>query len=212
MISVLAAVAAVLACSPLLAAWTVALTAGVQNRWWTVTAAPGAQWATVTVVAGLICAVAVHGAPALTWWLYAACGAVLVVVDVRTHTLPARMVGPWLCVLAGSLVLAAIVDDAPHRLARACLAAALVGGGWLLVVLIAPALTGVGDVLVSTAGALVLGWSSWGAVGAGQLLIWLVAPLVVLGEWVAHPARRGRGMAVPMGPALVAATVLAAWV
>lgn len=207
-----AAMATVLVCSPLLASWTAALSAGVQSRWWTVRSVTTAQWALTVTAVCVACLATLRGTPVVTWWLYSACGAVLAVVDARTHTLPARLVGPWAVALGASLVVAAVADDAPHRLIRSVAAAGAVGGAWLLVALFAPSMVGLGDIFVTTAGALVLGWTGWAAVGTGQVLIWVVAPVALAIEWLVHPARRSRAMPVPMGPALVTATVLALWV
>jgi hypothetical protein len=56
-----------------------------------------------------------------------------------------------------------------------------------------------------------LGWTSWPAVIAGQLLAFLIAGITALVVAVTRPRLRGRRMPVPMGPGIIVGTFLAAW-
>ena len=57
------------------------------------------------------------------WWLFAAGGAVLCVVDAEHHLLPARFVYPLAAAVLVVLAVTAAVTGEPDRLLRAVLAA-----------------------------------------------------------------------------------------
>jgi len=105
----------------------------------------------------------------------------------------------------------AVVYDEPQRLLRALLAAAAVAGLYFLIALLSPPTMGMGDVYVAGITAGLLGWASWSHVLIGQIIMWLLGPVVLIAVAVARPRSRGMKMHVPMGPALVAGALVACW-
>ena len=132
-------------------------------------------------------------------------------MDSETYRLPARLVAPLAAAEAIILTILAVVLDQPDRLARALLAATAVTSAYLLIALICPPSIGMGDVYVTGIISGLLGWASWSQVLLGQVLIWLLGPLVMLAAAIARPHNRGMTMPVPMGPALVAGALIACW-
>ncbi|MDQ2955872.1 MAG: prepilin peptidase [Actinomycetota bacterium] len=202
------AVAGALALSPVLAGWTVALIADERGHWWRWQWVGLGPWLRTALVAVVFAAVAAAAHPALAWWVLAVIGAVLTVVDWHTHRLPARLVAPLAAVEA--VILAASSLDEPHRFLRAALAAAAVGAVYFAVVLISPSSMGMGDVYVAAITAGLLGWSGWSQVLAGQVAVWLLAPIVLGLVALSRPGQRGRRMHIPLGPALFAGALLVA--
>src|SRR5579875_4070711 len=84
----LLAVAVVAAARPVLAGWTVALVEGQSASWWRPRSVRWTQVAGVAAVAVVLAVAAAPAQPRAAWLLLAAAGAVLSVVDVRTHRLP----------------------------------------------------------------------------------------------------------------------------
>jgi leader peptidase (prepilin peptidase)/N-methyltransferase len=205
------AAAAALAASPVLASWTVNLAADQGHQWWRPRRVSPARWATVGVLAVVFAFLSGRGVPAVTWWLLAVTGAVLAIVDSETTRLPRRLVGPLAAAELLVLAVTALVADEPQRLVRALLAAAAVGGGYLLLAVAAPSLMGLGDVYLAGITAGLLGWSGWSHVLVGQVLLWLLGPIGLAAAALARPAERGWKMHVPMGPALVGSALLVCW-
>lgn len=201
----------VVALSPVLAGWSVALAAGVKEQWWRPRRVSLTRWATIATTGALLAIVAAAGRPWPAWVLLAAAGAVLVVVDAQTHLLPARLVYPLAAVEAVVLVVAAIVNKEGDKLLRAGLAAAVVTAVWLALLFAAPSAFGLGDVrLFGLTGGL-LGWSSWLAVLYGELAAFLLAGVVAAALLVGSRSHRRRGAPVPMGPAIVVGAMLVCW-
>lgn len=145
----LLAVIVMVAASPLLAGWTVALADGVALRWWRPRAV---RWPDVVAVATVAIALAVAASPAkprAAWLLLAAGGAVLCVVDVRTLRLPVRLTITIAAAELATLAVAALLDRDPARLLRAVEAAGAVAAPWFCLVLAAPSSLGLGDVWVA---------------------------------------------------------------
>ena len=207
-VSALAAVAV----SPLLAAWTVGLTADrdAEAPWWHPRRVSAHRRVLVAVVAAVLAGCAAGGTPLAAWWLFAAGGTVLCVVDAQHHLLPARIVYPLAAVILAALALAAIIAGEPDRLLRAVLAAAVVGGGWFTVAFLAPPAVGLGDVRVAALAAGLLGWTGWSSVLAGQLAAFLLATVTLAIIGATSPAA-GRAAQVPMGPARIVGALAAAW-
>jgi leader peptidase (prepilin peptidase)/N-methyltransferase len=205
------AAAAAIAASPLLAAWTASLVSDEHDRWWRLRRVSLLRWLVVAVVATVFAVAGSHGAPSLAWWLLAVNGAVLAVVDSETYRLPARLVGPLAGAEAVTLTVMAVVLDEPQRLVRALLAAAAVAGVYFLIVLISPPTMGMGDVYVAGITSGLLGWASWSHVLVGQVIIWLLGPVVMTAVAIARPRSRSMKMHVPMGPALLAGALVACW-
>src|SRR6478672_6792390 len=97
--------------SPLLAAWTVGLTtdqdAG-RALWWRPRSVSARRLVTVAAVAAVLGACVVGGDPLVAWWLFACGGAVLCVVDVEHHLLPARLLYPLAAAVLVVLAVAAV--------------------------------------------------------------------------------------------------------
>jgi leader peptidase (prepilin peptidase)/N-methyltransferase len=205
------AVLLVLALSPLLAGWTAALTDGVTTGWWRPRPVNRAGWGITAGTAAALTVAAAAGRPWPAWLVLAATGAVLIVVDLRTHRLPARLVYPMAGVLAVVLTITTVHTSDSDRLLRAAAAAAAVGAAWFLLAFLAPAAIGLGDVRLFAVTAGMLGWTSWPAVIAGQLLAFLIAGITALVVAVTRPRLRGRRMPVPMGPGIIVGAFLAGW-
>jgi prepilin signal peptidase PulO-like enzyme (type II secretory pathway) len=92
---------------------------------------------------------------------------VLAVIDAVTRLLPNRITYPAFPVVAGLLLVASLGLGELDRLGRGLLAAASVGGLFLLLALLSPHGMGVGDVKLAPTLGLALGWLSWGTVAVG---------------------------------------------
>jgi leader peptidase (prepilin peptidase)/N-methyltransferase len=129
----------------------------------------------------------------------------LTVIDVRRRIIPNRIVYPALALEAAYLVFARLLG-AEVDLLRAALGFLALGGGFLLVALIAPGQFGMGDVKLGALIGLVLGASGLAlplvAAGSGILLGGLFGVLALL-------SGQGRKTKVPYGPFLAAGAVVA---
>lgn len=208
----LPAVAAVAAASPVLAGWTVAFAEGQSAGWWR---PRSVRWTQIAVVGAVAVALAVAAAPArprAAWLMLAAGGAVLSVVDVRTHRLPLPLTISLATGEGLVLIVTELVDGDPGRLLRAAAAALVVGAAWFCLVLASPRSLGLGDVWVAALCAALLGWSSWSTVLAGQATAWALAVPLAAAIATTRRSQIGWHMPVPLGPAIIAgAVVAAAW-
>jgi leader peptidase (prepilin peptidase)/N-methyltransferase len=201
----------VLAVSPLLAGWSAALAGQVRAGWWRPRQVGWRRWAIVAVTAAGLTAAAAAGRPWPAWWLFAAGGAVLLVVDAHQHLLPARLVYPLGAVVAAALVVAAILGGEWDRLLRAVLAAAVVAAGWLAVKFAAPASVGLGDVRLFALTAGLLGWLSWWAVLYGEMAAFGLAGIMAVLTVILTPRHPIRGRQLPLGPAIIVGALLVTW-
>ena len=206
------AVAAALAVSPLLAGWTVGLTHDDLTGWWRPLPIHPGRWLGVAIIAAVYAAAGARGTPALAWWLFAVTGTVLALVDMATHRLPARLVGPLAAVETTVLLIAGAAGDQPGPLLRAAVAAAVTSGAYLLLAIAVPAGIGLGDVYLIGISSGLLGWAGWHHVLDGQVLLWLLGALTALGVAIARPRRRSMRTPVPMGPAIITAALIACWI
>src|SRR6478609_2792247 len=200
--------------SPLLAAWTIGLgtdPATARAPWWRPRSVSARRLVPVGAMTAVLAACAMGGEPLVGWWPFACGGAVLCVVDAEHHLLPARIVYPLAAAILATLAATAVVTGEPDRFLRAVLAAAVVGTGWFAVAFLVPSALGLGDVRVAALAAGLLGWTSWSAVLAGQLATWGLAVVTAAVLVATRPQDRGRGMQIPMGPALIVGAVLAIW-
>jgi leader peptidase (prepilin peptidase)/N-methyltransferase len=200
--------------SPLLAGWTVGLTtnpATAPAPWWRPRPVSLPRLATVAGVAAALVAGAA-GDPLVAWWLFATGGAVLCIVDAEHHLLPARLAYPLAAAILVALAVTAALTGDTDRFLRAVIAAAVVGAGWFAIAFLAPSAMGLGDVRVAALAAGLLGWTSWPAVLAGQFAAFALAVVTAGILAITRPRERGRGMQVPMGPALILGAILATWV
>nr|BFE67004.1 hypothetical protein GCM10020092_003050 [Actinoplanes digitatis] len=125
--------------------------------------APRPMW---TVAAGALTAgllgAAIGPAPLLVVLLPAAVlGVLLAVIDLRCLRLPDPLVALFAAVTIVPLSLGALVIGEPGRLARALLAAALIGVIYLLVALLPGGGLGLGDVKLAAVLAFTLGDAGW---------------------------------------------------
>ena len=205
------AVVAAVAVSPLSAGWTAALAAGQRTGWWRPRPVSARRWVTVTTVTVALVVPATAGSPPLAWWLLAVGGGALAVVDAQTQLLPARLIYPLAGVIAAALTLAAVTGAGAGPLLRAALAAVTVGGLWLAGCFLSPRSIGLGDVRLAALTGGVLGWAGWAEVWQGQVLSQLLGALTAL----VAALTTGRGLhgsvTVPMGPAMIAGSLLALW-
>lgn len=199
------------AVSPLLASWSAALADGDTGAWWRPRRVDTARLAIVAAAALTFGALAGGGAPLPAWWLLAAGGTVLAVVDAQRNLLPARLVYPLALFEAAVLTAAAVTTHDAAALARAGLAALIVGIGWFLVAFAAGGGVGLGDVRLATLTAGLLGWLGWTTVMRAQLVTVVLIVVTAAVVAVARPDLRGRKMPVPLGPALVLASLLMCW-
>jgi leader peptidase (prepilin peptidase) / N-methyltransferase len=173
---------------------------------------PGALVPTL-VVAGVVGVLAAVGLAGQTWAVVvggaglAALGTVLTVIDLRTHRLPDRLVGPGVGGLLALLTVAAVVTGDGGALGRAVLAALASTFGYLLLGLARAGGLGLGDVKLAGLLGLWLGWFGWSAVLAGPVAAFLLggvfaAVLLVTG-------RAGRQSDFAFGPWMLVGAVLA---
>jgi leader peptidase (prepilin peptidase) / N-methyltransferase len=162
------------------------------------------SWTTVAMSAAL--AVAVRPA----WWLLAAGGTVLAIVDAQRNLLPTNLVYPLAVIEAAVLVVASITTHDAAALSGASLAALVVGTGWFLPAFAADGV-GLGDVRVATLTAGLLGWLGWTTVMRAQLVTVVLIGVTAAVVAVARPDLRARKMPVRLGPSLVLASLLMCW-
>ncbi|ACV79100.1 peptidase A24A prepilin type IV [Nakamurella multipartita DSM 44233] len=178
--SALTAAAAAVAVSPVLASWSAALTGPTTTAWWRLRSVTRRRSLIVTITAVALTALASAGRPALAWWLFAAGGAVLSVVDGQIHRLPARLTYPH--AVAVALTVSAVVDRNPGLLLSAAAAAVVVGGGYLVIRFVTPSALGQGDVRAAALAASMVGPLGWTAVAQAQvmtLLLTIVTAIVL---------------------------------
>jgi leader peptidase (prepilin peptidase) / N-methyltransferase len=131
---------------------------------------------------------------------------VLAVIDAATRLLPNRITYPAFPVVAGLLLVASLGLGDLGRLGRGLLAAAAVGGFFLVLALISPRGMGLGDVKLAPTLGLALGWLSWGTVAVGVFAAFLLGGLAGLAGMVALGL--SRKSLLPFGPWLVAGALL----
>jgi len=199
------------AVSPLLAGWSAALANGDTGGWWRPRKVDTARLSIVAAAALTFGALA-GGGPWPAWWLLAAGGTVLAVVDAQRNLLPTRLVYPLAVIEAAVLVVASITTHDAAALSRAGLAALVVGTGWFLLAVAADGGVGLGDVRVATLTAGLLGWLGWTTVMRAQLVTVLLIVVTAAVVAVARPDLRSRKMPVPLGPSLVLASLLMCWI
>lgn len=130
---------------------------------------------------------------------------VLAVLDGTTRLLPDRITYPAFPVVAGLLLVASLGVGDLWRLGRGLLAAAAVGGLFLLLAVLSGGM-GLGDVKMAFTVGLALGWLSWGAVAVGVFAAFLLAGLTGLAATLALGlSRKSR---LPFGPWLAAGALL----
>ncbi|MDQ3958364.1 MAG: prepilin peptidase [Actinomycetota bacterium] len=132
---------------------------------------------------------------------------VLTVIDVDHKLLPNRIVYPSFVAGWAGLAVAALVDDAPGRLLDAAVGAAIFGGFFFVVAVIAPAGMGFGDVKLGFVLGTFLGYVRLGLVPLGMFLAFFTGAVTGLAFMLKTGG--GRKMQIPFGPFLALGTVLA---
>jgi leader peptidase (prepilin peptidase)/N-methyltransferase len=174
--------------------------------------APAAEWVAELSLVVLWALVALRLAPTHPWAVptylaFTFACVVLAVIDARTRLLPNRLTYPAFVVTIIGLALASLIEGDPGRLLRGLLAAAAVGGLFLLLAFVSPDGLGIGDVKFAPTLALALGWLSWPAVVTGLLLAILLGGVVALVALLMF--RFGRKSSIPFGPSLAIGALLA---
>lgn len=174
--------------------------------------APVVDWVAELSLAALWALVALRLAPTHPWAVptylaFTFACVVLAVIDARTRLLPNRLTYPAFVVTIIGLALTSLVEGDPGRLTRGLIAAAAVGGLFLLLAFISPDGLGIGDVKFAPTLALALGWLSWPTVVTGLLLAVLLGGAVAIVALLAF--RYGRKSSIPFGPSLAIGALLA---
>jgi leader peptidase (prepilin peptidase)/N-methyltransferase len=206
-----AAAAVAVLVSPLLASWSAALSTDRELTWWRLRRPSWRRWTVVTALAVVLTVGATAGQPLPAWWLLAAGGTVLAVVDAERHLLPARFSYPLTAAVLLALTVAAVTDRSPYSLLRAVTALLVVAGVWFAAAFTSPQSVGLGDVRLAGLTAATLGWLGWPQVLLGQALTAVLAIVTAGAVAIARPQLRGRRMPIPMGPAMIGAAILACW-
>jgi leader peptidase (prepilin peptidase) / N-methyltransferase len=131
---------------------------------------------------------------------------VLAVIDAATRLLPNRITYPAFPGVAALLLVASVGLGDLGRFGRSLLAAAAVGGFFLVLALLSPRGMGLGDVKLAPTLGLALGWLSWGAMAVGVFGAFLLGGLAGLAGMLALGL--SRKSLLPFGPWLVAGAML----
>lgn len=138
----------------------------------------------------VLTALAVWGAAAI--WL--------AVVDLRTRTLPTRIIWSTAGAVWLLYAVAAILEVAPRGLLGAALGAAVCGGALAVVHFAHPPSLGFGDVRLAVLNGMLCGWWGWQTALAGLAAGFLLA----FPEAVVNLIRRRFRATRPLGPYLIA--------
>jgi leader peptidase (prepilin peptidase) / N-methyltransferase len=169
------------------------------------------EWTAAFAASGLLATSLVKAAErhpmtvgAVSW--LAIMGLMLSLIDWASYRLPKVLVGALLA--GGSVqfgVAALVLSDGAGRLLRAVVALVSVFAFSMTMALVSPDSWGAGDVTLSATVAFFLGWFSWWHVISGLFLAFAVGA-ITFGALYAVGAHR-RGMVIPLGPALIFASV-----
>ncbi|MDT0262341.1 hypothetical protein [Jatrophihabitans lederbergiae] len=91
------------------------------------------------------------------------------------------------------------------------MAASVLGAVWFVLAFLADGGMGLGDVRVAAMTGGLLGWLDWPEVLDGELAAVLLAAVTAMVIAVLRPAQRGRAIRVPLGPTMIAVTLLICW-
>lgn len=165
----------------------------------------------VTVAcAGLFGATAARfdGSWALPAYLVLAAGLVaLSAVDLEHYLLPNRIVYPLTVAVVGLLALASLGEGDLGAFGRAMAAGVVAFGAFFVLHLVSPRSLGFGDVKLSFALGVALGWLGWGELFLGLFLAFVYG--AVVGVVLIASGRRGRKQHVPFGPFMAAGALTA---
>lgn len=140
-------------------------------------------------------------------YLYlAAVGVALGFIDMDTKRLPNVLTLPSYPVLAGLLLIPAVLDDDWSAYGRALLGGVALFGFYLVLALIYPAGMGMGDVKLAGLLGIALAWLGWSELLVGAFLAFVLGGLVGLGLMITR--RAGRRSAIPFGPFMLTGALL----
>lgn len=135
-----------------------------------------------------------------------AVGCALLVIDVRSHRLPDRIVLPTLASLLVLVLLDAVMADGSGRSARAGAGLLILGGFYALLRLISREGMGGGDVKLAAVIGLVLGWHGWQALAVGAASAFVLGALHAI---VLMSMRRAdRSTRIAFGPWMIIGAML----
>ena len=131
---------------------------------------------------------------------FAVIGAILAIIDIRTHRLPNRLVATV------GVTAAALTGSRMDALIRALLAALVLFVAYLVLRMLSAGGVGGGDVKLAAVIGLHLGWLGWGSVLVGTLAGFVLGGVFAAGMLLVR--RADRRSAIPFGPWMLAG----AWV
>ncbi len=158
-------------------------------------------------------ALAVTAARAASSWQLAGlgwlvlCGVALAFIDAAIRRLPDPLTGAAFAGTLGFLTVAALTGGHPGQLARAGIAAVVLGGFYLVLFIVRPSGMGLGDVKLAVGVGVALGWLGWQAVVTGTFVTFVLAAVYGCALLLLH--RASRASQLPLGPFIVLGTLAA---
>ena len=166
---------------------------------------PLVELATGALFAGMAIRFGAHAV--LPAYLYlAAVGIALAMIDFDVKRLPDALTLPSYVVGIALLGAAAITDDAWWSFERALIGMAALFAFYFVIALISPRGMGFGDVKLSGALGLYLGWLGWGPLVVGAFMAFLIGGVVSIA--LVLFAGAGRKTKVPFGPFMLLGTLV----
>lgn len=133
-------------------------------------------------------------------------GGWLLVIDVRTHRLPNRIVLPTLAALLALVIIEALLTGQVRSLIGAALGMLILGGFYAALRLVSREGMGGGDVKLAAVIGIVLGWHGWQALAVGAASAFVLGALYAL---VLMALRRAdRSTRIAFGPWMIVGAVL----
>lgn len=133
-------------------------------------------------------------------------GGWLLVIDVRTHRLPNRIVLPTLAALLVLVIIEALLTGQVRSLIGAALGMLILGGFYAALRLVSREGMGGGDVKLAAVIGIVLGWHGWQALAVGAASAFMLGALYAL---VLMALRRAdRSTRIAFGPWMIVGAVL----
>jgi leader peptidase (prepilin peptidase)/N-methyltransferase len=133
-------------------------------------------------------------------------GCLLVVIDVRSHRLPNRIVLPTLGALVVLSVADAMITGAYEQVTRAGVGMLLLGGFYAGLRLLSRSGMGGGDVKLAAVIGLLLGWHGWYSLLLGATTAFVLGAFFALVLMIARQANRSTRIA--FGPWMIMGAVL----
>jgi leader peptidase (prepilin peptidase)/N-methyltransferase len=149
---------------------------------------------------------AADAATLVAWLVFLQAGILLATIDLMVRRLPTRLITATAAVCLTLITAGDLISHRPKHLPAAILAAAGLGGVYLLVALAAPGQVGLGDVRLAALAGLLLGTRGPSAAVLGAGLPYLLALPFALSRL----RNGGNDRHLPFGPFLVTGALLAA--